>query len=95
MVLSLLLLIIDVINLIICLDLCLVNKFKFHLYKPFIRFLPFNRQKLYNIYSNSLKREYFCVADKVDVSGTTFAMVFIIINTIMIILNLFVLDFIG
>jgi hypothetical protein len=93
MVASYLLLIFDIINFGVYIDLWVVNNFKLHIYTPFLKFVPKHKLKeIQGQYYASLNRKYFCVSDKVDVSGTTFTVVFSFVYLLNIILNVFVWD---
>jgi hypothetical protein len=67
----------DLISLTVYLDLFLVNRFKTHVFAPLIKLLGKQRAKaMQGVYQKSLRRDFFCVSDKVDVSGTTFNTIF-------------------
>lgn len=87
---ELILALIDLISILVYLDLALVNRYQVHLFTPLLKLLDKNRLKQYQpLYYQSLKREYYCVSDKVSVSGTTFTVVFAFIYGISLLCNLF------
>ncbi|CDW75316.1 UNKNOWN [Stylonychia lemnae] len=69
----------------------MVNKFNAHMFTPLMRKLSKQKLKPYQrLYYESLRRTFFCVSDKVDVSGSTFTAVFAGIYAFTIIGNLFI-----
>lgn len=51
--------------------------------------IPVKQRKTYQgAYRNSLKRRFFCVQDKVDVSGTTFTACFTVLYTYLFVSNI-------
>lgn len=66
MVASWLLAIADILALPFYIDLWLVNKYKVHIFTPLMRKMDKGKIKKYQAsYYSSLKRDFFCVADKV------------------------------
>lgn len=59
-----------VISIVVYLDLALVNKKKVHVYTPLLKFLPLKSLK--TSYTLSLKRDFYCVSDKVPSFFLTF-----------------------
>ena len=89
MVASFLLLVLDFVSLLVHLDLWFVNRRQWHLFAPLLALIPEKQRKTYQgAYRQSLVRPYFCAQDKIDVSGTTFNVVFGFINAFSLIANL-------
>lgn len=96
MVASWTLLLLDLLVLPVYLDLWFVNTFKKHVYTPLLPLIPKDMLKyIKKNYYASLNRNYFCVSDKVDVSGTTFNNVFAFVYIINMLSNLFYCEKIG
>ena len=64
------------------LDLWLVINTKKHLFEPMLGLISQKQRKVYQtIYRQSLNRTQFCVCDKVDVSGSTFNTVLLVLTS--------------
>lgn len=88
MVVSLSLLVLDIISLSVYIDLYLVNKYQVHLFSPVLPFIGKARLKSFQqSYYASLQRKFFCVSDKVEVSGTTFTVIFSSVYVLSLISN--------
>lgn len=84
------LLLIEILAVIAYLDLWAVYRFKVHLYSPLLKYVPKTRLKPFQqLYYSSLRRDFFCVSDKIDVSGTTFTVMFVVLYTANALSNLF------
>ena len=67
------LLLLEFISTIVHLDLWAVVRYQNHLFAPLLYLIPQKQRKTYQgIYRESLKRRFFCVQDKIEVSGSTF-----------------------
>ena len=59
------------------------------MFAPLFQLIPTKQRKTYQgAYRNSLKRKFYCVQDKVDVSGTTFTACFAVLYAYLFIANL-------
>jgi len=90
MVASFCLLLIEFVSFFVYLDLWLVYRKQVHVFTPLLAAIPVKQRKLYQgAYHESLKRDNFCVSDKVDVSGSTFTATFTVIYFYLFVANLF------
>jgi len=93
MVASYTLLLLSFVSIFVHLDLWLVYRRQTHLFAPLLQIIPIKQRKTYQgAYRNSLKRRFYCVQDKVDVSGTTFTACFTVLYTYLFLSNLFSSD---
>ena len=89
MVASFILLLLSLISCLVHADLWLVIKKQAHIFAPLFQLIPVKQRKTYQgAYRNSLKRRFYCVQDKVDVSGTTFTACFTLIYGYLFLANL-------
>ena len=89
MVASFTLLVLELASILVHGDLWFVYRQKKHLFEKALFLIPEKQRKTYQaLYRNSLIRNYFCAADKIDVSGTTFTACFTVIYTILFFMNL-------
>lgn len=89
MVASWTLLVMSFLSCIVHADLWLVYRYQAHLFQPLLGLIPTKQRKVYQgAYRNSLKRKFYCVQDKVDVSGTTFTACFTVIYGALFVANL-------
>lgn len=96
MVASWLFILIDILSIPVYVDLWVVNTYKIHIYTPLLPYMPKNRLKAHKSdYYASLNRSFYCVSDKVDVSGTSFTVVFAMIYIMNLLSILFYSDKIG
>jgi len=86
MAVSLSLLLIDILSLSVYIDLYLVYRYQRHLFTPL---MPYLGSRFKSLYRTSLQRNFFCVSDKVEVSGTTFTVIFAGVYIASLIWNLF------
>ena len=89
MVASFTLLVLELVSVLVHGDLWFVYRKKKHLFEKALFLIPEKQRKTYQaLYRNSLLRDYFCAADKIDVSGTTFTACFTVIYSILFFMNL-------
>ena len=90
MVASFTLLVLELVSILVHGDLWMVYRMKKHWWEQLLFIIPEKQRKTYQgVYRNSLKRNFFCAQDKIDVSGTTFTACFTMIYSILFVLNLF------
>ena len=90
MVASFTLLVLELVSILVHGDLWIVYRYQKHWWEKLLFTIPERQRKTYQgAYRNSLKRNYFCAQDKIDVSGTTFTACFTVIYTLLFFLNLF------
>ncbi len=73
------LLLVELFAFLMYLDLWLLNRRKVHIFTPLMKYIPKAKMKLQNFYQRSLNRDFFCVLDKIDVSGGSFTGLFSIV----------------
>ena len=89
MVASFTLLVLELVSVLVHGDLWFVYRKKKHFFEKALFLIPEKQRKTYQAaYRNSLLRNYFCAADKIDVSGTTFTACFTIIYSMLFLMNL-------
>ena len=70
-------------------DLWIVINKKKHIFESLLKLISEKQRKVYQgVYRRSLKRDTFCVSDKVDVSGSTFNTVLLFTNFYTLMVNL-------
>ena len=79
----------EVPSILVYLDLWFVYAHKTHIWTHLLKLIPEKERKVYQgVYRESLERGFFCVSDKVDVSGSTFTVAFGFLYTGLMILHL-------
>ena len=93
MVASCICLLIEITSFLIYLNLFVLNRWKVHLFTPFMKYVPKAKLKEFQkAYYSSLRRDFYCVSDKVDVSGTSFNIIFLFAFFFNVLTNAFFYD---
>jgi hypothetical protein len=83
------LVLLEVVSIAVYFDLWVVINKQRHIFESLLKLISEKQRKVYQgVYRRSLKRETFCVSDKVDVSGTTFNTVLLMTNFYTLLVNL-------